>query len=275
MKTANNNKVALVTGASAGIGEATVEALLERGYTVYAAARRVERMRELERRGARVLAMDVTDEASMSAGVAQILAEQGRVDVLVNNAGYGSYGAIEEVEIAEGRRQFEVNLFGAASLIRKLVPTMRAQGSGRIINVSSIGGRAAFAFGGWYHATKFALEGLSDSLRQELAPFGIDVVVIEPGAITSEWGGIAAQHLQAVSSEGPYAARAQRMLATFQEAEQRLSWPARRVADVVVRASEARRPRTRYLVGKFTKPMMFLRRFMPDRVLDRLMSGVA
>jgi NAD(P)-dependent dehydrogenase (short-subunit alcohol dehydrogenase family) len=179
-------QVALVTGGSSGIGECTVLELLDAGYVVYTAARRVERMQPLADAGAHVFAMDVTDDASMVAGIERIIDEQGRIDVLVNNAGYGSYGAVEDVPIEEARRQFEVNVFGLARLIQLATPHMRAQRSGRIINISSIGGKFYEPFGGWYHATKFAVEGLSDSLRLELKPFGVDVVIIEPGPIITE-----------------------------------------------------------------------------------------
>src|SRR6478735_12707611 len=187
----SDTRVALVTGASSGIGEETARLLQEAGFTTYAVARRVDRMAALADAGVHTFAMDVTDDASMVAGINRIVVDQGRIDVLVNNAGYGSYGAVEDVPLDEARRQFEVNLFGLARLVQLVTPHMRAQGSGRIINVSSMGGRFAAPFGGWYHATKFAVEGFSDALRQELAPFGVQVVVIEPGGIRTEWGGIA------------------------------------------------------------------------------------
>jgi len=195
---------ALVTGASSGIGEETVKGLLAAGYIVYAGARRVDAMHSLEAAGARVLSLDVTDDASMTAAVDAILRETGRIDVLVNNAGYGSYGALEDVPLDEGRRQFEVNIFGLARLTQLVLPTMRAQRAGRIVNISSIGGKFGQPFGAWYHATKFAVEGLSDSLRMELHPFGIDVVIIQPGATHSEWAKIAHDSLIKYSSDGPY-----------------------------------------------------------------------
>jgi NAD(P)-dependent dehydrogenase (short-subunit alcohol dehydrogenase family) len=153
--------------------------------------------------------MDVTDEESMSAGVKQILAETGRIDVLVNNAGYGSYGALEDVPLDEARRQFEVNVFGAARLAQLVLPVMRAQHSGTIVNITSVGGKIHTPLGSWYHGTKFALEAVSDCLRLETKPFGINVMVIEPGGIRSEWGGIAAEHLRETSATGAYAAQAQ------------------------------------------------------------------
>ena len=180
-------RTALVTGASSGIGQDTARKLQALGYTVYGAARRTDRLRALAADGIRPLTMDVTDDASMSAGVNRILEETGRIDVLVNNAGYGSFGAIEDVPMNEARRQLEVNVFGLARLTQLVAPHMRAQGSGTIINISSIGGRLTTPLGGWYHATKYAVEALSDALRMELRPFGIDVVVVEPGGIRTEF----------------------------------------------------------------------------------------
>ncbi|MFD4506570.1 oxidoreductase, partial [Streptomyces sp. NPDC058457] len=193
-------KTALVTGASSGIGEATALKLQSLGYTVYAAARRTDRLQKLADRGIRPLAMDVTSDDSMQAGVARIVAETGRIDVLVNNAGYGSYGAIEDVPLSEGRYQFEVNVFGAMRLAQLALPHMRARKSGTIINVTSMGGKIHTPLGGWYHGTKFALEALSDCLRLETKPFGIDVVIIEPGGIATEWGTIAADGLRKAST---------------------------------------------------------------------------
>ena len=203
-----SSKVAIVTGASAGIGEATAAALLAHGYRVYAGARRVDRMQPLADAGAVVRSLDVTDEASMTGFVAEVLAAEGRVDVLVNNAGYGSYGALEDVPIDEARRQFEVNVFGLARMTQLVLPTMRAQREGYVVNISSIGGKIWEPLGSWYHATKFAVEGLSDSLRMELKPHGVHVVVIEPGAIATEWRGISAEHALGASGDGPYAAQA-------------------------------------------------------------------
>ncbi|MFC9257616.1 oxidoreductase [Amycolatopsis thailandensis] len=265
-------KVALVTGASAGIGEATALALRDAGYTVYGAARRVERMTGLAERGIKVLAMDVTDDASMVAGIEKIIEESGRIDVLVNNAGYGSYGAFEDVPLSEGKYQFEVNLFGLARLVQLTTPHMRAQGSGKIVNVSSIGGKIYEPLGGWYHSTKFAVEGLSDSLRLELKPFGVDVVVIEPGAIKTEWGGIAVENLLKTSGETAYAPQAKALAKFFGQAE-RGSHP-KVIADVVLKAVRARRPKTRYAAGLGAKPILFVRRVLPDRAFDALFLGV-
>ncbi len=275
-----NGKVALVTGASSGIGEATAVALAKEGFEVYGAARRLERLTPLEEHGIHALPLDVTDPASREAAVERLLAEAGRVDVLVNNAGYGSYGAIEDVPLEEARRQFEVNVFGATELTRLLLPRMREQGSGTIVNVSSMGGKIYTPLGGWYHATKFALEALSDCLRLELEPFGIDVVVIEPGGIATEWSGIAADHLEESSKDSPYYAQAAAVAASFRsEAMGKRSSPPSVIADAIVRAVTAARPKTRYAVGFGAKPLLAARAALPDRAFDalvrRAISGTA
>jgi NAD(P)-dependent dehydrogenase (short-subunit alcohol dehydrogenase family) len=266
------DRTALVTGASAGIGEATVRRLIADGYTVYAAARRTDRMATLAAAGARLVALDLTDDASIVAAVERIRGETGRLDLLVNNAGYGSYGALEDVPLEGARRQFEVNLFGAARLCQLTLPMMRANKSGRIINVSSIGGKSGEPFGAWYHASKYALEGLSDCLRMELTPFGIDVVVIEPGAIRTEWGGIAFGSLLRVSggtAYGPYARRHAKM---YERAStSRFVSPPEVVADAISRAAAARRPHTRYPVGGGARVLLLLARLLSDRMTDRLM----
>ena len=265
-------KVALVTGGSSGIGEATALKLQELGYTTYAAARRVQRMEHLTTTGIRPLAMDVTDEESMESGVKHILAEEGRIDVLVNNAGYGSYGALEDVPMSEARSQFEVNVFGAARLIQLVLPHMREQRSGTIINITSMGGKIYTPLGAWYHATKFALEALSDCLRMEVEPFGINVVVIEPGGINTEWGGIAAEKLRTVSGSGPYADQAGAVAESLtSETNRRRQSPPTVIANAIARAVTAHRPKTRYAVGYGARPMIFLHEVLPNRWFDAFM----
>ena len=267
-----SSKVVLITGASSGIGEATAVRLQSLGCTVYAAARRTGRMAHLANRGIRVLELDVTDAGSCRAAVGRIVEEAGGVDVLVNNAGYGSYGAVEDVPLPEARAQFDVNVFGAAELIRLVLPHMRERRSGRIVNISSMGGRIHTPLGGWYHATKFALEGLSDCLRLELSPFGIDVVLVEPGSIRTEWGDIAAAKLRETSGSGPYAGQAHAMARTLAgEANARFSSPPSVVAEAVARAVTDRRPRTRYVVGTGARPLILLRSVLPDRAFDAVM----
>jgi NAD(P)-dependent dehydrogenase (short-subunit alcohol dehydrogenase family) len=263
--------VAFVTGASTGIGFATALQLARTGFRVYAGARRVEKMEPLTAHGVIVVALDVTDEESMSGAVAAVVAAHGQIDVLVNNAGYGSYGSLEEVEPDEGRRQFDVNVFGLARMTQLVLPAMRAAGRGRIINVSSMGGKMHEPLGAWYHATKFAVEGLSDALRMELKPHGIHVSIIEPGGTRSEWGAISSQGLLARSGSGPYAAQAKVMataLATTDKAG--LSTPPEAVAAAIVHAATAVRPRTRYPVGGSARALLLLRRLLPDRLFDGL-----
>jgi NAD(P)-dependent dehydrogenase (short-subunit alcohol dehydrogenase family) len=265
-------KTALVTGASSGIGAAIARRLVDDGYRVFAGARRTARMTALAETGAVVLPLDVTDDASMVAAMDVVKAESGAVDVLVNNAGYGSYGSLEEVPIAEGRRQFEVNVFGLTRLTQLVLPEMRDRRSGAIVNISSMGGKIYEPFGSWYHATKFAVEGMSDCLRLELEPFGIRVIVIEPGGIRSEWGRISHDNLLAHSGDGPYARPARAHARVLAAAD--TSWivsPPEVVAATVSRALKARRPRTRYATGGGAKPILYLRKILPDRAFDRVL----
>ena len=263
--------VVLITGASSGMGKDFALRLIAEGYIVYAAARRVERMTDIETAGGRTLALDVTDEQSMTAAVTRIISEQGRIDALINNAGYGQYGALEDVPIAEGRRQMETNLIGAARLIQLCLPHMRARRFGRIINISSIGGKLASPLGGWYHASKFALEGYSDALRNEVRSFGIDVVVIEPGGIESEWAQIAQQEAERYSAGVAYRG----LVAAFgklQARQRKLPSPAV-ISNLVIQALRARRPKPRYHGGFLAGPLLFLRRHLTDRMLDRLITS--
>jgi NAD(P)-dependent dehydrogenase (short-subunit alcohol dehydrogenase family) len=266
-----DNHVALVTGASSGIGEATARALLRRGFTVYGAARRVGRMTALAEAGVHVLAMDVTDDASMVAGMKQIIEERGRLDVLVNNAGYGSYGALEDVGIDEARYQIEVNLLGMARLTQLALPHLRRQGAGRIINVSSVFGRIGGPLGAWYHATKYAVEGLSTALRLELKPFGVDVVLIEPGSIRTEWGQIAIDKLLAVSGDTAYGPQAEAVAGLLGGRLRRMAADPQVIADAIGRAATARRPAIRYVAPAAMKVPLLLTRVLSDRMIDAAM----
>ena len=264
-------RTALVTGASVGIGAAIARQLLADGFTVYAGARRMELMAALRAAGAHVLALDVTDEASMAAAAAAC----GPVDVLVNNAGYGSFGALEDVPLSEARRQFEVNVFGLARLTQLVLPGMRARGAGKIVNITSVAGKMHQPFGGWYHATKFAVEGMSDCLRMEVAPFGIDVIVIEPGAIATDWPEVARAHLLKASGAGPYAEGAARHALMLGGAEKAKAASAPEVVALTVsRALKAKRPRTRYAAGGGAKGILLARWLLPDRVFDWVMRIV-
>lgn len=263
------SKIALVTGASSGIGAMTARELAGAGFTVYAAARRVEKMEELKKEGIRPISLDITQEESMIKCIETIEREEGSIDILVNNAGYGSYGAIEDVPMEEARRQFDVNLFGMARLIQLVTPGMRQKHYGKIVNVSSMGGKIWTKFGGWYHATKFAVEGFSDCLRMELAPFGIDVVVIEPGGIKTDWGMIAAENLKKTAKGGAYETYADKaaegMIRNY--SGNMLTSP-EKIARTIRKAVTKKRPHTRYLVGFMAKPMVFTQKIFGDRMYD-------
>lgn len=264
-------KVALITGASSGMGKSTAEILHNQGYTVYGAARRTEEMNDLKQKGMGVLALDLTDENSILAAVDTLLKKEGRIDILINNAGYGSYGAVEDVPLQEARRQFDVNLFGMARLTQLILPTMRQQKSGRIVNISSMGGKIYTPMGAWYHATKHALEGWSDCLRLELKPFGIDVVVVEPGGIKTPWGTIAAENLKKTSGHGPYANIANQVANTTKEAYSgnRLT-PVEVLGKTIAKAATDKRPRTRYVKGFMAKPAIAIRKWFGDRFFDKM-----
>lgn len=266
-------KVALVTGASSGIGKETAKLLVEQGFTVYGASRRLEKMSDLHALGVKLIAMDLGDETSILQGVAQVLNNESTIDVLINNAGYGSYGALEDVPLSEARYQFEVNIFGLARLTQLLLPTMRAQRAGKIVNISSIGGSFGEPHGSWYHATKYALEGLSDSLRMELKQFGIEVIIIKPGAIQTEWNGIARENLVKVSGTTAYKDLVHRHVRMLSEAESRGSSP-RVVAETILKAVNARQAKTRYAVGSGSTFVLLLRRILSDRLFDKVILGM-
>jgi NAD(P)-dependent dehydrogenase (short-subunit alcohol dehydrogenase family) len=264
-------KVILITGASSGIGYDTAERLAKQGHKVYGAARRMDKMLPLKDLGVIPIQMDVTDDASMVAGVNAVLKAEGRIDVLVNNAGYGYFGAIENVSMEEARRQIEVNVFGLGRLTQLVIPHMRQQGSGRIVNVASIAGKLAIYFGGWYHVSKFAVEGFSDALRMELKPFGIDVVIIEPGAIRTDWGIIAAEHL-AESSKGTVYEEASMNEAKIMKYgySSKLLSPPSVIAKAICKGVNRKHPKARYRTGRGSHSMVFLHWLLPARWWDAL-----
>ena len=263
-------KVVLITGASSGIGKETAKLLVNQNYTVYGAARRLDKMLDLKAAGVHLLEMDVTDEQSMLKGVAEIMQREKRIDVLVNNAGYGSYGAIEDVPLSEAKYQFDVNVFGLARLIQLVLPHMREQKSGKIVNISSMGGKFGEPHGAWYHATKYAVEGLSDCLRMELKQFGIDVVIIEPGAIITEWNSISRDNLLKVSGNTAYKNLAQKHFKMMETADKRGSKPIL-VAKTITKAVLSSSPKTRYATGGGAKLILFLRALLSDKLFDRIM----
>ena len=263
------HKVAIVTGASSGIGEITVLRLIDAGYKVYAGARRVERMQSLASAGAVVKALDVTIAASIAEFVNAVVDAEGRIDVLVNNAGYGSYGAVEDIPLAEARRQFDVNLFGLSEMTTATLPTMRAQRSGTVIHIGSIGGKMWSLLGGWYQASKYALEGLADCTRNELRPFGINVVLIEPGGVKSEWRENVIELVKKTSGNGPVKKLAEAAVKFFEGAES-LEIEPTAIADVIVKASQSKRPKARYVVPVHFKLVLLLKVLLTDRMFDRL-----
>jgi len=265
-------KVVLITGASAGMGKETAALLVKNGYTVYGAARRADKMKDLEKLGVKILEMDVTDDESVVKGVNQIISSEKQIDILVNNAGFGSYGAIEDVSIKDARYQLEVNVFGAARLTQLVLPYMRKNKYGKIVNISSVGGKMATPFGGWYHASKFALEALSDSLRNEVKQFGIDVIVIEPGGIKSEWGGIAFESLVKTSGNTAYKEMAGQFAEAFKGTESKNPEPGI-IAELIKTAIESKNPKTRYVAGYMAKPAIFFRKILSDKQMDKMMMS--
>ncbi|RXG15991.1 short-subunit dehydrogenase [Leeuwenhoekiella aestuarii] len=267
-------KVILITGASSGIGKSTAKNLLEKGHTVYGAARRIEKMQDLEKVGMHTQFLDLTDEESIKTCVNTVLEKEGRIDVLINNAGYGSYGAIEDVAIEEAKRQFEVNIFGLARITQLVLPGMRKNKQGRIVNVSSMAGKIYTPFGAWYHATKHALEGWSDCLRLELKAFDIDVVIIQPGAIKTDWGTIAAKNLKENSGSGAYADFANAAANSMHNA-----YTSDRLTDVgvlgktIAKAATVGNPKRRYAKGFMAKPAMALRKWLGDGIYEKIIMS--
>jgi short-subunit dehydrogenase len=265
-------KTVLVTGASAGIGRATAILLAEAGYNVYGAARRIEKMQDLKSYGVKPIALDVTIDESIMACVERIHQETGHIDILINNAGFGSYGAIEDITMQDAKYQMEVNVFGAMRLTQLVLPKMRQNRYGKVVNISSVGGKIAFPFGGWYHASKFAIEALSDSMRVEVKEFGIDVIVIEPGGTKSEWGDIAVESLMRVSGKTAYG----RLVTGFQKSFTQMAGNVPEpivIANLIREGIEAKKPKTRYIGGYMAKPMLFLRNILSDRMLERLIRS--
>lgn len=269
-----NQKVVLITGASSGMGKFTARKMHEEGLIVYGVARRVEKMSDLKEMGVNILSMDVTDEASIENAIQTIMKEQGRIDVLVNNAGFGLYGSVEEIDLKDARYQFEVNIFGLASLTQKIIPIMRKQNSGTIINTSSMGGKIYTPLGAWYHATKHALEGWSDCLRLELNQFGINVVIIEPGLIDTEFGEVLMDPMLKVSGNGHYKRLAQGIAKGTQESYKKNdASPPKIISDVIIKAIKTNKPKTRYVAGKFAKPLIFIRKWFGDNIYDKIIMS--
>lgn len=270
----SKKQVVLITGASSGIGKETAKALIQSGFTVYAVARRIEQMMDLKEMGGFPLKMDITKEEEINGVVEHITELEGQIDILINNAGYAFQGPVEQVPVDEVRRMFEVNLFGLGLLTQKVLPIMRAQNSGKIINISSGAGKVYFALGAWYVASKHALEGWSDSLRVELKSFNIDVVIIEPGAISTEFNDVALNPLLERFADGPYS-KMVKSLADFSrdaEKDNKNSSPPSVITDLIVESIKSKRPKPRYAGGAMVKPVMFVRKWGGDRLYDWVIS---
>ena len=268
-------KTVLITGCSTGIGRATAERLLDNGHTVYATARHPEALGDLASRGAHTLALDVTDESSMSAGVDRVVAEQGAVGALVNNAGYSHSGALETLAMDDVRRQFETNVFGLLRMSQLVLPSMRAAGFGRIVNISSMGANFTFPGGGIYHSTKYAVEAISDAMRFEVKGFGVDVVIIQPGLIRTEFAATAATELD--EQAGPYrdfnAAVGEATKSAYETGPlARFGGGPETVAKVVEKAITADSPKIRYRVTPSARVLIGQRKLLSDKMWDRFVG---
>ena len=267
-------KVILITGASSGMGKDAAHALIQKGHIVYTLARRIDKMQDIRDAGGHPMQLDITSEVQIKNTIDTIIQKEGRIDVLWNNAGYGLYGAVEDVPIAEARHQFEVNLFGLAAITQLVLPHMRKNTSGTIINTSSMGGRIYMPLGAWYHASKHALEGWSDSLRVDLKPFGINVVVLQPGAIATKWGGIMTDNLSLYSGKGAYSDSANKLTASMQNMNAKnMMSPTSVITKTILNIVESKKPKTRYVVGAMAKPMMWMRKHLGDTMFDKILMS--
>lgn len=269
-----SKKVILITGASSGMGKETAKALIQQGHIVYTLARRIEQMQDLKTLGGHPIQMDVTKESDIENVVDTIIKQEGKIDVLWNNAGFGLYGAVEDVPVEEARQQFEVNLFGLAAITKKVVPYMRNANAGTIINTSSMGGKMYTPMGAWYHASKHALEGFSDCLRLELKQFNINVVILEPGIIVTEFGDVMLKNISKFSSKGAYASLTNKLVtATKKMYENGQGSKTTVISNTVTKIINERKPKTRYRVGLWAKPMVWLRIYLGDKLFDKIVMS--
>lgn len=269
-----SKKVILITGASSGMGKESAKALIQQGHTVYTVARRIDQMQDLKTLGGHPIQMDVTKESDIQNVVDTIIQKEGKIDVLWNNAGYGLYGSIEDVSIDEARKQMEVNVFGMAAMTQKIVPYMRKANAGTIINTSSMGGKMYFPMGAWYHASKHAVEGLSDCLRLELKPFNIKVVVLEPGFIATEFGNVLLDGFAKLPKDSAYRDIMDKIAkGTADAAKGNGSSKPSVISDAIVKIVNSNNPKTRYKVGKYSSMMPWMRIYLGDKMFDSIVMS--
>ena len=269
-------KVILITGASSGIGKDTALNLIKEGHIVYGAARRISKMKDIVEAGGHSIKMDILNNEDVDKAVDRVISEHQRIDVLVNNAGYGLWGAVETISLDEAKRQFDVNIFGLAYLTKKVIPLMRNQKSGKIINMSSMGGKVYTPFGAWYHATKYALEGWSDCLRIELKSFGINVILIEPGVIKTEFQDVMMDLTVERSIGTPYEKKLKALEKATQEMYARgIGSPPSVITKLIIKAINSPNPKRRYVGGLFAKPMLFIKKWFGDKMYEKaIMSQI-
>ncbi len=256
------------------MGKESAKALIEQGHTVYTVARRIDQMQDLKALGGYPIQMDVTKESDIRNVVDTIIQKEGKIDVLWNNAGFGLYGSIEDVPIDEARKQMEVNVFGMAAMTQTVVPYMRKANSGTIINTSSMGGKMYFPMGAWYHASKHAVEGLSDCLRLELKPFNIKVVVLEPGFIATEFGSVLLRQFDKLPKDSAYKNMMDKIAkGTADAAKGNGSSKPSVISDAILKIVNSNNPKTRYKVGKFSKMMPWMRIYLGDKMFDKIVMS--
>jgi short-subunit dehydrogenase len=268
------SKVILITGASSGMGKEAAKMLIQQGHTVYTVARRIDQMQDLKALGGHPIQMDVTKDIEIQHVIDTIIEKSGKIDVLWNNAGYGLYGSVEDIPVEEARKQFEVNLFGLAAVSQKVIPYMRKANQGTIINTSSMGGKMYTPMGAWYHASKHAVEGWSDCLRLELKPFNINVVVLEPGIIVTEFGDVMLESISKYSSKGAYAALTSKLIAATKKMyDSGQGSKSEVIAITISKIVQSKTPKTRYRVGLWAKPMVWMRLYLGDRLFDKVIMS--
>ena len=268
---AQQKKVVLITGTASGFGKATAEKLVEKGYIVYGGDIQVEANQYLDKIGGHALVMDVTKYEQVKSGVQKVINEQGRIDILINNAGYGSYATIENIDIDELKYQFDVNVFGYARLQQAVLPHMRKQKSGRIINVSSVVGEVSTPILGWYAATKHSVEAMSDALRMEVKPFNIDVVKIQPGAVNTGFDEVAFAKMDASNIPDDYKPMADEFKTYMVDSYSKVEGP-EGTADYIVKAVEAKKPKTEYRTTSDARLLMKIKDWRSEKGFDKMMG---